>query len=79
MYYYSLIEQLINILYNHYTFIKATLQLKIIVTFSVVGSSICNGLSLTLCSLPRTLSQAFLSQHKKVLFGHAGVGVPPAP
>jgi len=42
--------------------------------FSVVGPSIWNGLLLTLRSLSTTLSQAFLSQLKRVLFGHAGVG-----
>ena len=42
----------------------------------MVSPSIWNGLPLTLCSLPRTLSQAFLSQLKMVLFGHAGVAPP---
>src|SRR6218665_1807802 len=36
--------------------------------FSVVGPSICNGLPLMLCSLPRILSQAYFSQLKMVLF-----------
>ena len=34
------------------------------------------GLPLMLCSLPRTLSQAFLSQLKMVLLGRAGLGAP---
>src|SRR6218665_3265995 len=42
--------------------------------FAVVGSSIWNGLPLSIRSLPRTLSQTFLSQLKAVLFGRAGVG-----
>src|SRR6218665_4125510 len=42
--------------------------------FAVVGPSIWNGLPLSICSLPKTLSQTFLSQLKAVLFGRAGVG-----
>ena len=42
--------------------------------FAVVGPSIWNGLSLSIRSLPRTLSQTFLSQLKAVLFGRVGVG-----
>src|SRR6218665_720941 len=42
--------------------------------FAVVGPSTWNGLPLSICSLPRTFSQAFLSQLKVVLFGRAGVG-----
>jgi len=42
--------------------------------FSVIGPTTWNGLPLTLRSLPRTLSQEFLSQLKMVVFGHAGVG-----
>src|SRR6218665_101250 len=40
--------------------------------FSVVGPSIWNVLPLSLCSFPRTLSQAFLSKLKVVLFGRGG-------
>jgi len=43
-------------------------------TFAVVGPSIWNGLLLSIRSLPRTLSQTFLSQLKAVVFGRAGVG-----
>ena len=35
-----------------------------------------NGLPLSIRSLPRTLSQTFLSQLKAVLFGCVGVGAP---
>src|SRR6218665_2739317 len=42
--------------------------------FAVVGPSIWNGLPLSIRSLPRTLSQTFLSQLKAVLFGRVGVG-----
>src|SRR6218665_1706515 len=42
--------------------------------FAVVGPSIWNGFPLSIRSLPRTLSQTFLSQLKAVLFGHVGVG-----
>ena len=42
--------------------------------FSVVGLSIWNALPLVLCSLPRTVFQAFLSQLEMVLFGHIVVG-----
>ena len=42
--------------------------------FAVVGPSIWNGLPLSIRSLPRTLSQTFLSQPKAVLFGRVGVG-----
>ena len=38
--------------------------------------SIWNGLPLTLCSLPKILYQAFISQLKMVFFGHAGFGAP---
>src|SRR6218665_2364117 len=41
--------------------------------FAVVGPSIWNGLPLSILSLPRTLSQTFLSQLKAVLVG-LGVG-----
>src|SRR6218665_649582 len=43
---------------------------------AVAGPSIWNGLPLSICSLPRTLSQTFLSQLKAVLFGRVGVGSP---
>src|SRR6218665_1444513 len=42
--------------------------------FAVAGPSIWNGLPLSIRSLPRTLSQTFLSQLKAVLFGCVGVG-----
>ena len=42
--------------------------------FAVVGPSIWNGLPFSIRSLPRTLSQTFLSQLKAVLFGRVGVG-----
>src|SRR6218665_1219118 len=42
--------------------------------FAVVGPSNCNGLALTIRSLPRSLSQTFLPQLKAVLFGRVGVG-----
>src|SRR6218665_55013 len=42
--------------------------------FAVAGPSIWNGLPLSIRSLPRTLSQTFLSQLKAVLFGRVGVG-----
>src|SRR6218665_271646 len=42
--------------------------------FAVVGPSIWNGLPLSIRSLPRILSQTFLSQLKAVLFGRVGVG-----
>ena len=42
--------------------------------FAVSGPSIWNGLPLSIRSLPRTLSQTFLSQLKAVLFGRVGVG-----
>ena len=42
--------------------------------FAVVGPSIWNGLPLSIRSLPRNLSQTFLSQLKAVLFGRVGVG-----
>ena len=42
--------------------------------FAVAGPSIWNGLPLSIRSLPRTFSQAFLSQLKVVLFGRVGVG-----
>src|SRR6218665_2755060 len=38
------------------------------------GLSIWNGLPLSIRSLPRTLSQTFLSQLKAVLFSRVGVG-----
>ena len=41
--------------------------------FAVAGHLIMNGLPLSIRSLPRTFSQAFLSQLKVVLFGRAGV------
>jgi len=41
---------------------------------AVVGPSIWNGLPLSMRSLPRTLSQTFLSQLKAVLFRRVGVG-----
>ena len=40
----------------------------------VAGPSIWNGLPVSIRSLPRTLSQTFLSQLKAVLFGRVGVG-----
>src|SRR6218665_1289437 len=43
--------------------------------FAVVGPSILNGFPLSIRSLPRNLSQTFLSQLKAVLFGRAHVGV----
>src|SRR6218665_57091 len=42
--------------------------------FAVVGPSIWNGLPFSIRSLPRTLSQTFLSQLKAVLFVRVGVG-----
>jgi len=42
--------------------------------FAVAGPSIWNDLPLSIRSLPRTLSQTFLSQLKAVLFGRVGVG-----
>src|SRR6218665_25815 len=42
--------------------------------FAVAGPSIWNGLPLSIRSLPRTLSQTFLSPLKAVLFGRVGVG-----
>src|SRR6218665_219308 len=42
--------------------------------FAVAGPSIWNGLPLSMRSLPRTLSQTFLSQLKAVLFGRVWVG-----
>ena len=42
--------------------------------FEVASPSIWNGLPLSIRSLPRTLSQTFLSQLKAVLFGRVGVG-----
>ena len=45
--------------------------------FAVAGPLICNGLPLSIRSLPRTFSQAFLSQLQVVLFGRAGVGSDP--
>src|SRR6218665_813753 len=42
--------------------------------FAVAGPSIWNSLPLSIRSLPRTLSQTFLSQLKAVLFGRVGVG-----
>src|SRR6218665_2481780 len=42
--------------------------------FAVVGPSFWNGLLLSIRSLPRTLSQTFISQLKAVLFGRVGVG-----
>src|SRR6218665_650153 len=44
------------------------------VPFAVAGPSIWNCLPLSIRSLPRTLSQTFLSQFKAVLFGRVGVG-----
>ena len=41
---------------------------------AVVGPSIWNGLHLSIRSLPRTLSQTFLSQLKAVLFGRIWIG-----
>src|SRR6218665_2837967 len=41
---------------------------------AVVGPSVWNGLPLSIRSLPRNLSQTFLSQLKAVLFGRVGVG-----
>src|SRR6218665_3854594 len=43
-------------------------------TIAVVGPSIWNGISLSIRTLPRTLSWTFLSQLKAVLFGRVGVG-----
>jgi len=43
--------------------------------FAVVGPSIWNGLPLSIRTLPRNLSQTFLSQLKAVLFGRVGVGI----
>ena len=40
--------------------------------FAMVGPSVWNGHPLSIRSLPRTLSQAFLSQLKVVLFGRVG-------
>src|SRR6218665_1912399 len=45
--------------------------------FAVVGPSIWNDLPLSIRSLPRTLSQTFLSQLKAVLFGRVVVGSGP--
>src|SRR6218665_1038238 len=42
--------------------------------FAVVGPSIWNGLPLSIRTLPRNLSQTFLSELKAVLFGRVGVG-----
>src|SRR6218665_1453174 len=42
--------------------------------FAVAGPSIWNGLPLSIRSLPRTVSQTFLSQLKVVLVGRPGVG-----
>src|SRR6218665_1891494 len=42
--------------------------------FALVGPSILNGLPLSTRSLPRILSQTFLSQLRAVLFGRVGVG-----
>jgi len=41
--------------------------------FAVASPSICNGLPFSIRSLPRTFSQAFISQLKVVLFDRAGV------
>src|SRR6218665_558981 len=43
-------------------------------TSTVAGPSIWNGLPLSIRSLPRTFSEAFLSQFEVVLFGRAGIG-----
>src|SRR6218665_3845950 len=42
--------------------------------FAVAGTSIWNDLPLSIRSLPRMLSQTFLSQLKAVLFSRVGVG-----
>ena len=51
---------------------RASIRVNLII--AVVGPSIWNGLPLSIRSLPRTLSQTFLSQVKAVLFGRVGVG-----
>ena len=58
-------------LLHHVPFARTSTKQKR--AFAVASPSICNGLPFSIRSLPRTFSQAFISQLKVVLFDRAGV------